>query len=123
MFLKIVAMRKYLSGWVETKSLKKADSKNVAAFIHEWIRFGVPGMIIHANGSENHKIAKELLERYRINNVSIASYHPQSMELLNGGHQPIVDALAKLNNNCILACSSALTFPTYTLHHRYNLAQ
>jgi len=32
-FSKIVAMRKYLSGWVEAKSLKKADSKNVAAFI------------------------------------------------------------------------------------------
>ena len=34
-FTKIVAMREYLSGWIEAKPLKKADSKSVAAFIHE----------------------------------------------------------------------------------------
>jgi len=59
-------------------------------------------MIIHANGSENHKIAKELLERYRINNVSIASHHPQSNGVIERGHQPIVDALAKLKPNSII---------------------
>jgi len=36
-FSTIVAMREYLSGWVEAKALRNADSKNVAAFIHEWI--------------------------------------------------------------------------------------
>ena len=55
-FTKIVAMREYLSGLIEAKPLKKTDSKSVAAFIHEWItRFGVPGMIIYDNGSENQK--------------------------------------------------------------------
>ena len=99
-FTKFVAIREYLSGWIEAKPLKKTDSKSVAAFIHEWItRYGVPGMIIHDNGSENQKIAKELIDRYQINNINIASYHPQSNGLVERGHQPIVDALAKMSNN------------------------
>jgi len=99
-FMKIVAMWEYLSEWIEAKPPKKADSKSVAAFIYEWItRYGVPGMIIHDNGSENQKIAKELIDRYRINNINIASYHPQSNGLVESRHQKIVDALAKLNNN------------------------
>jgi len=36
-FSRIIAMREYLSGWVEAKTLRNADSKIVAAFIHEWI--------------------------------------------------------------------------------------
>ena len=36
-FSRIVAMREYLSGWVEAKVLSNADSKSITAFIHEWI--------------------------------------------------------------------------------------
>lgn len=64
-FSKIVAMGEYLSGWVEAKALRNADSKSVAVFVHEWIvRFGIPGMIIHDNGSENKKITKILIDRF-----------------------------------------------------------
>jgi len=64
-FTKIVVIWEYLSRWIEVKPLKKAYSKSATAFIHEWItRYGVPGMIIHDNGSENQKIAKELIARY-----------------------------------------------------------
>lgn len=90
----IVAMREYLSGWVEVKALKNADSNSVAAFVHEWIvRFGIPGMIVHNNGPENKKVTKALLDRYRIKN---ALYHPQSNAVVERGHQQIVDRLAKL---------------------------
>jgi len=34
-FSRIVAMREYLSGWVEAKALRNADYKNVVALIHE----------------------------------------------------------------------------------------
>jgi len=84
---RIVAMRKYLSGWVEAKALRNADSKSVAAFVHEWIvRFGVPGIIIHDNGGENQKITKVLIERNRIKNISIATYHPQSNAVVERSH-------------------------------------
>jgi len=36
-FSRIVAIGEYLSGWVEAKVLRNADSKNVAAVIHKWI--------------------------------------------------------------------------------------
>jgi len=96
-FSRIVAMKEYLSGWVETKALRNADSKSVAAFIHKWIvRFGVPGIIIHDNGAENQKIMKVLIKRHCIKNISIATYHPQWNTLVERGHQQIVDGLAKL---------------------------
>jgi hypothetical protein len=101
-FSKIVAMREYLSGWVEAKALRNADSKSVAAFVHDWIvRFGVPGMIIHDNGAENKKITKILIDRYRIRDVAIASYHPQSNGVVERGHQQIVDGLAKLGSKWV----------------------
>lgn len=41
---RIVAMRDYLSGWVEAKAIRRADSRSDASFVHEWIvRFGVSG--------------------------------------------------------------------------------
>jgi len=97
-FSRIVAMREYLSRWVEAKALKNTDSENVVAFVHEWIvRFGAPGIIIHDNGAENQKITKVLIERHHIKNISIARYHPQSNILVERGHQQIGDRLAKLD--------------------------
>jgi len=96
-FSRIVAIREYLRGWVLAKALRNADSKNVAAFVHEWIvRFGVPGIIIHDNRVENQKITKVLIECYHIKNISIVTYHPQSNALVERCHQQIVDELAKL---------------------------
>ena len=53
-------------------------------------------MIIHDNSPENKKITKILIDRYRIRNVCVASYHPQSNAVIERGHQQIVDGLAKL---------------------------
>ena len=53
-FSKMVAMRDYLSGWLEAKHIKSADSKSVAPFIFDWItRFGLIGQLICDNGPEN----------------------------------------------------------------------
>jgi len=82
---------------VKAKALRNADSKSIVSFIHEWIvRFVVPGIIIHNNEAENQKITKVLIERYRIKNICIVTYHPQSNALVERGHQQIVDGLAKL---------------------------
>jgi len=53
-------------------------------------------MIIYDNGPENKKITKILIDRYRIQNVWVASYHLQSNAVIERGHQQIVDDLAKL---------------------------
>ena len=53
-FSKIVAMRDYLSGWLEGKPIKSADSQSLAPFIFDWItRFGLMGQLIYDNGPEN----------------------------------------------------------------------
>ena len=53
-FSKIVAMRDYLSGWLEAKPIKSAHSQNVAPFVFDWItRFGLMGRLICDNGLEN----------------------------------------------------------------------
>ena len=91
-FSKIVAMREYLSGWIEAKALRNTDSKSVAVFVHEWIvRLGISGMIIYDNGSEKKKITKILIDMYRIWNLCVASYHPQSNMVIERGYQQIVN--------------------------------
>ena len=93
-----VAMREDLTGWMEGKPLVKNDSASVSAFVFDWVcRFGVPGMIVNDGGPENKKLTKELMERFRIHNVTIAPYHPQANGLTERGHQQIVDALAKVD--------------------------
>ena len=47
------------------------------------------------DGSENLSLTKTLLKRYCIKNVHISAYHPQSNGLVERGHGPVVNALAK----------------------------
>ena len=69
-FQKIVAMRDYLSGQLEAKAIKSADSQNVAHFIFYWIsRFGSIGQLVNDNRAENKALTQELIKRYRIKNV------------------------------------------------------
>ena len=60
-YSRLVVMRDYLTGWLEAKALKKADSKSVAAFVHEWItRFGLMGELVCDNGPENKRLTEEV---------------------------------------------------------------
>ena len=94
----MVGMRDDLSGWAEYKALRKASSPAVAKFIYEvWMaRFGCPLLIVNDGGPENKALTKELLERFNVRKVQVAAYHPQSKGLVEGRHQNIVDASAKL---------------------------
>ena len=96
-FIKIVAMRDYPSGWLAAKPIKSADSRSVAPFIFDWIsRFGLMGYFSCDNGPENKGLKQELIKRYRIKNVHIASYHSQANGVVERGHQPVLNALSKL---------------------------
>ena len=101
-FTKIVAMRDYSSSWLAAKPIKSADSRSIAPFIFDWIsRFGLMGHLICDNGPENKGLKQELIKRYRIKNVHIASYHSQANGLVQRGHQPVLNALSKLGQKWV----------------------
>ena len=101
-FSKIVAMRDYLSGWLEAKPIKHADSQSVVPFMFDWnTRFGLMGQLICDNGHKNKGLTHELIKRYRIKNVCIALYHSQANGLVERGHLPVLNALSKLGQKWV----------------------
>jgi hypothetical protein len=64
----IVFARDDLSGWVEGRAIRVANSKSVAKFIYEDIicRHGCPRRLVLDGGSENMDLTRDLLEHYRI---------------------------------------------------------
>ena len=92
-----VFARDDLSGWIEGKALRDNDSKEVAKFVFEDIvcRHGCPFMVVVDGGSENKGELEELLRVYGVKRVETSAYHPQSNGLVERGHEPIVNCLAK----------------------------
>jgi hypothetical protein len=93
----IVFARDDLSGWVEGRAIKENTARNVARFLYEDVicRHGCPQRIIIDGGSENKNVAEALLEHYQIQRTVVSAYHPQSNGLVERGHDPIVNSLAK----------------------------
>ena len=54
------------------------------------------GQLVCDNGLENKRLTEELIKRYHIKNIQIASYHSQANTLVGRGHHPLLNALAKL---------------------------
>ena len=94
----IVFARDDLSGWVEGRAIKQANSLQVSRFIYEDVicRHGCPWKIVLDGGSENMDLTKDLLERYRIKRMDISAYHPQSNGLVERGHAPVINSIAKM---------------------------
>ena len=92
-----VFARDDLSGWVEGRALEFANSESVARFIYEDVicRHGCPQRIVMDGGSENLDLTAALIEHYKIRGIVISPYHPQTNGLVERGHEPIVNALAK----------------------------
>ena len=93
----LVFARDDLSGWVEGRAIVRANSMSVAKFIYEDVicRHGCPRSIVIDNGPENQGVTEDLLNYYRIKNLRISSYHPQSNALVERGHADFVNALSK----------------------------
>ena len=93
----LVLARDDLSGWVEGRAIEAADSYNVSKFLYEEVicRHGCPRRIVLDGGRENLGSTKQLLKDYRIQNTVISAYHPQTAGLVERGHGPILNSLAK----------------------------
>ena len=93
----LVLARDDLSGWVEGRAIDAANSYNISKFLYEEVvcRHGCPRRIVLDGGRENMDMTGDLLEDYRIQNTVISAYHPQTAGLVERGHGPIVNSLAK----------------------------
>jgi hypothetical protein len=89
--------REDLSGWVEGTAMKENTSKNIADFVFRDVicRHGMPLRMVSDGGPENKAVTDELLSRYGIKHTWTSAYHPQGNGMIERGHPPIVNALAK----------------------------
>ena len=60
------------------------------------------GELVYGNGPETKGLTEEVVKKYRIKNVRVATYHPQSNGLIERGHQQVVEALAKMEGNWVV---------------------
>ena len=49
-------------------------------------------------GPENKDLVEDLAARYGIKRVLVFAYHPQANAMVERGHKPFVDALAKMTD-------------------------
>ena len=98
----LVVAREHLSGWVEARHLSKGSSEKVADFFYEEImcRYGMPESIVVDGGAENKKWTDLPVKRYNTRKITVTPYHAAANGVVERGHRPIADALAKLT-----ACS------------------
>jgi len=82
---------------VEGRAIDAANSFNVSKFLYEEIvcRHGCPQRIVLDGGRENMDLTRSLLEDYHIQNTIISAYHPQTAGLVERGHAPVINSLAK----------------------------
>ena len=96
----LVVARDDLSGWPEARALRKATSKAIADFLWQEVicRHGVFGKLVVDGGPENKGWLKALTDRYGIHRVVVSAYHAPANGMIERGHKPIVDALAKMTD-------------------------
>jgi len=85
-------------GWVEARAVGEANALNMAKFLWEEIicRHGLPQRIITDGGPENKDVAEELLRTYKVKKIEVSAYHPQANGMIEVGHRPLKNCLAKL---------------------------
>ena len=96
----LVIAREDLSGWPEARALSSANSAAVAKFLWEDVvcRHGCFGKLVVDGGPENKGHVAAFTAKYGIERVQVSAYHPAANGMVERGHKPIVDALAKLTD-------------------------
>ena len=96
----LVVARDDFSGWPEARALSAATSMAVVRFLYEDVicRHGCFQRLVLDGGPENKDVVDDLAQRYRIRRIVTSAYHPQANGMVERGHQPIVDGLAKMTD-------------------------
>ena len=86
---------------MKTRALFNLKVDTIAKFIWQDVinRHECFDIIILNEDSENKKIIKQLLQRYRVKIKIISFYHLIINDMIKRNHQFIVDALSKLTND------------------------
>ena len=94
----LVVARDDLSGWPEARALSAATSEAVARFLWEDVicRHGVFGRLVIDGGPENKGVVEALTRKYGIQRVVVSAYHPPANGMVERGHGPFSDSLAKV---------------------------
>ena len=94
----LVVAREDVSGWLEARAIRKANSQTVAKFLEEdvFARHSCPTMFVVDGGSENKGFVDELCARLRVEKHTVTPYHPQANGVVESGHKQLVDGLSKL---------------------------
>ena len=87
-----------MTGWPKGRPLARATIKAVAQFIYKEIicRHGCVLIIITDRGPKNKAVARELIKRYKIQNIIISLYNPYANSQIKYGYKPFILALQKL---------------------------
>ena len=96
----LVVAREDLSGWVEARALGIANLASVAKFLWEDVicRHRCFGRLVIDGGPENKGYVTAFTKKNGIERVQVSAYHPAANGIVERGHKPIVDALAKLTD-------------------------
>jgi hypothetical protein len=96
----LVVAREDLSGWPEARALSSVNSAAVAKFLWEDVvcRHGCFGRLVVDGGSENKGYVAAFTKKYGIERVQASAYNPAANGMVERGHKPIVDALAKMTD-------------------------
>ena len=96
----LIVARDDVSGWVEARALAKLSSETVAKFVYEDVicRHGCFMHLSIDGGPENKSWLSVLTTKYKIKRTVISAYNSKGNGMVERGHQPIVNALAKMTN-------------------------
>ena len=95
--------RNDLTEWMKVYALFNFKINTIAKFIWQDVisRHECFDIAILNENSENKKIIKQLLQRYRVKIKIVSSYHSMTNDMIEREHQFIIDALSKLTNDKI----------------------
>jgi hypothetical protein len=95
----LILAREYLSGWVKGRALPNNKSSTIAKFIYKDIiyRWCMTRRIMVDGGPDFKKAVEYLAARYGTKRIQASAHNPQAMGKIEGGHKPIVNALAKMS--------------------------
>lgn len=96
----MLLMRDDLTGWVEGAALSSATALAVADAFEQKIvlTHGCPQELSTDWGPENRSLEEIILQRHKIHHNRSSPHHPEGQGMIERGHKPIIEALARMSD-------------------------